>query len=238
MGTETLLSGVNQVMKRANLIQGDSGELTSLTDSARQVWIDNILMMWNEVMEELYRISDKPMPTELAEDEITLVTGDRDYAIELFNQLYWPFQNETTGQRIYEWVGGYLDLVNSQRIPSDWTGQPIYGVIRPTDKQIYLDRIPTSTENGDVYKYRYDKDVSVSLAADTFPFDDDVFRALVPAVKQVFFSNDKREFSEGEFNISMGRASALLRGERQRTHYGRNRAHFHGHSSIFYPFHE
>ncbi len=220
---KTLLDGVNEVMKRAKLIQGDSGALTSLTDSARQVWIDNIVQIWNEIMEQLYATSDTPMPTELAEDTITLVTSDRDYQLDTFNQLYFPFNNETTGQKIYEYPGSYLDLVNIQSIPANYTGQPHYGVIRPTDKHFYLDAIPTSNENGDIYKYRYDKDISLSTAAASFPFDNSVFRALVPAVKQVFFLNDKREFNQGEFNISMGRASALLNPNKQRTTWGKRR---------------
>jgi hypothetical protein len=230
---KTLLNGVNEVLKRANLIQGDSGALTTLTDSARQVWIDNIVQIWNEVMEQLYETAQKPMPQELAEGSLTLVTNTRAYALSTFNKLYFPLHDTTNGQYIYD-GGDYLDLVTSQSVPADYTGLPLYAVIRPTDKQLYLDRIPTATENGLVYTYRYDKDLSVSAAADTFPFDDSVFRALVPAVKEVHMMNDKREFNDGMFKMSMARAAALLTGNVQRTSYGKSRGH--STEGVMFPF--
>lgn len=208
---KSLLNGVNEVLKKARLIQGDSGELTSLTDSARQVWIDNIVQSWNETVEELYSVSSLPMPQELAEATITLVTDDRDYALASdLNILYWPLLDETNGQYIHEAKGGYLDLVARQPVPSDYTGLPIYGTIRPTDGELYFDRIPSSTENGLVYKYRYDKDISVSVAADTFPFKDNIFRALVPAVTEIFNITFRREFNDALYSTSMGRAARLL----------------------------
>jgi len=231
---KTLLNGVNEVLKAAKLIQGDSGELTSLTDSPRQVWVDSAVQIWNETMEELYSTAEIPMPNELGEDTITLVTGDRDYALVAFNTLYFPFVNETTGQYIYEWTSGYLNLVATQPIPSDWTGLPLYGAIRPTDRQLYLDRLPTSDENGLVYKYRYDKDVSVSAKDDTFPFTDTVFRALVPAVTEKFNVKHFGQFNGGLFRESIGRAARELSGQPARSHYRRTGQTTVG--GIFAPF--
>ena len=231
---KTLLNGVNEVFKKAALIQGDSGTLSSLTDSPRQNWIDQVVQAWNEVMEQLYETAQLPMPKELGEATLTLATNDRDYALNTFNKLYFPLHDTTNGQFIYEYQGSYLDLVNSQLVPADYTGLPYFAVIRPTDKQLYLDRIPTANENGLQYTYRYDKDISLSAAASEFPFDDAVFRALVPAVKEYFFMNDKREFNEGVFKISMGRASSLLTGNVQRTRYGKTRAH--DTTGVMYPF--
>lgn len=231
---KTLLNGVNAVLKKTNLIAGDAGELASLTDSARQPWIDSIVQLWNEVMEELYSTIDQPMPQELGEDTITLATNTRDYTLTAFNTLYWPLLNETTGQMIYEWKKGYLNLINSQPVPADFTGQPSYGVISPVDRKLYLDRIPTASENGDVYKYRFDKDVSVSLAADTFPFIDTVFRALVPAVAERFNLDQKREFSGGVFNEAIARAARELSGIKPRTRYGKDVPSDHG--GVLFPF--
>lgn len=208
---KTLLNGVNEVLKRAKLIQGDSGALTTLSDSPRQVWIDNAVQAWNEIIEELYTISGKPLPKQLAESTITLVTDDRDYALQSdLTVLHWPFLDETNGQYIYEHTGGYLSLVASQPIPADFTGLPLTAAIRPTDGELYLDRIPTANENGLVYKYRYDKDISLSAAADTFPFTDATFRALVPAVTEVFNLYHRREFAEGVYKKSLGVGSRLL----------------------------
>lgn len=218
----TLLTGVNDVLTRAKLIQGDSGTLTTLTDSPRQVWINQIIQIWNEVMEELYSTAEITMPKETAEATITLVTNTRAYALATYNTLYWPFRDTTNGEYIYEYPGDYLDLVNSQPIPADYTGLPRYGVIRTTDGYLYLDYIPTSNENGLVYTYDYDKDISMSAAADTFPFRDEVYRALVPVVAGLLRVENRSE-SMPAFHENMGRAARLLSDVTPRTHYGRSR---------------
>src|SRR3990167_4966403 len=169
MGNKTLLNGVNEVLKRAKLIQGDAGALTSLTDSARQLWVDTIIQCWNEVVGELYRETGTPVPTMIAEGTITLATNDRDYALAGGagnDVLYFPLVDETNGQYIYEYSGGWMKLRQDQAIPADYTGLPNYGAIDPTDGELYLDRIPTATENGLVYKYRYQKDGVLDSAAD------------------------------------------------------------------------
>ncbi len=230
---KTLLNGVNEVMKRAKLIQGDSGTLTSLTDSPRQVWIDQIVQTWNEVMEELYSVSDVPMPTELSESTITLIDGTRNYTLDTFNTLNWPMIDETNGQYIYEQVGGYSALWKSQPIPSTYTGLPLYGAIRETDGDLYLDRLPTASEAGLVYKYRYHRDISVSTAAATFPFKDEVFRALVPAVTALFKAENRKDAAVG-FADNMGRAARLLSNAHVRSHYGPQR--FRSRRGVAFPF--
>lgn len=232
----TLLQGVNDVMKRSALIQGDSGELATLSDSPRQVYIDKIVQTWNEVVEELYSVSDVPMPSELGEATITLVAGDRDYALNEFTTIHWPLVNESNGQYIYEFRGGYTAMWQSQPIPSDYTGLPRYGCIRETDGQLYFDRIPTSSEAGLVYKYRYDKDVSLSLAADTFPFKDAVYRALIPVVAGIFRSENRKEAISGAFASNIGRAARILSNVPVRTHYGKQ--HPVVTEGVIFPFEE
>ena len=213
----TLLTGTNEVLKRVQLIQGDSGILTTLTDSARQVYIDTAVQMWNETIDELYSISDKPKPKELAENTITLTTSTRAYALQTdLLQLYWPFLDETNGRFITEYPGGYLDLVTSQLVPANYTGLPIMGCIRPTDGYIYLDRIPTSNENGLIYKYRYDKSLNMTTAAAVFPFNDAVFRSLVPSVAELWKKQHNNKFDNGIYQNGLGRASRYLLNLQQR----------------------
>lgn len=232
----TLLDGVNYVLKKAKLVSGDAGELTSLTDSARQGWVDIIVQSWNETVEELYSVTEGSMPKELAENTITLVASDRDYALATdLVSLHWPLLDETNGQKIYEYNGGYLALVNTQPIPADHTGLPIYGAIRPTDGQLYLDKIPTSSEAGLVYKYRYEKDVSLSAADDSFPFENAVFRALVPAVTEIFNLHHRKEFNEGVYALSMGRAARFLSKIQPRKSYLPGRIK-NNPSGVAYPF--
>lgn len=217
---KTLLNGVNEVLKRAGVIQGESAALASLTDSGRQGFIDVAIQAWNETVELLYETSSMPMPQELAENTITLVASDRDYALQTdLVQFRFPLLDETNGRTIEEYPGGYVALVNDQWRPGNYTGIPYFGAIRPTDGQLYLDRIPQSTEAGLVYKYRYDKDVSLSAASDTFPFSDAVFRSLVPAVAELWKKERHREFDAAHYSIQIANASRQLRNLPKRSSY-------------------
>ena len=217
---KTLLNGVNEVLKRTGWIEGDSGALTTLTDSARQHVIDITVQSWNEAIDTLYDESNVPRPNELAENTITLVTDDRDYALQTdVVQLRFPLLDETNGFYISAHPEGYEGIVNSQPIPADFTGLPQLAAIRPTDGQLYMDRIPTSAENGRVYKYRYDKDLELTAAADTMPFSDATFRAMVPAVAQFVRRELKNDFDSGIFNRQIGQASRYLSKRQLRTRW-------------------
>ncbi len=220
----TLLDGVNEVLKRVSVVQSDTSTLSSLTQSGIQPYIDLAVQVWNEAVEELYTSIDKPMPKELTSSTITLVADDRDYSLASdLVQLHWPLQDQTNGQFIYEFPGGYLELLESQPVPADYTGIPQFGVIRPTDGEIYLDNIPTSSEAGNVYTYQYDKDVSLSSATDVFPFTDTVYRAMIPAVAQLWRSERDNSFNERVFDMSMGRAARTLSRQQPRESWGPHR---------------
>lgn len=209
---KTLIDGVNEVLKRVGMIAGDGPVLTTLTDSARQRNIDITVQAWNEAIDELYSVGEIPLPNEQAESTITLVEGDRDYALASdLVQLRWPMIDKTNNQYITEFTGD--DPYNALLIfdpEQDNTGLPHWGAIRPTDGQLYLDRSPTSEEAGRVYTYQYDKDTMLDEAADTMPFADAVFRAMVPAVAQLYRRDMQNDFDAGIFGFSMGRAARLL----------------------------
>ena len=145
------------------------------------------------------------------------MTGDRDYALPSnLIQIRWPLIDETNGQYISEYPGGYDQIVIDQIFPDNYHGLPHLGAIRTTDGQLYVDFIPQSAENGRVYTLRYDKDLSLSTATDTFPFDDVVFRALVPAVAEMW-KRDKRaqEYSPRAYNKYMAQAVRYLSKEQE-----------------------
>ncbi len=50
---QTLLQAVNAILKRTAIVAGDAGALTTLTDSARQVSIDQAVQVINEGVAEL-----------------------------------------------------------------------------------------------------------------------------------------------------------------------------------------
>lgn len=210
MAYKTLLDGVNEILKRAGMIAGDAGELATLTDSPRQVAIDQAVQVINEGIDELYSTVPSAKPDQQSEATIVLVAGTRSYALATdLTSLHWPLIDKTNLQYIHEYPGGY-DAILALDPGQTWTGLPYAGVIRPTDSKLYLDRIPTSIEAGKVYTYQYDKNLGISAAADSVPFGDDVFRAMVPAWVQLWKREMRNEFDEKLYKESIGRASRLM----------------------------
>lgn len=207
---KTLLNGVNEVLKRVGVLSGVTGELSTLTDSAKQNYIDVAVQVLNELVEELYEDANVSFPDEQAEATITLATGTRSYALASdLVQLKWPLIDKTNNQYIWQFSGTYDDMLTFDPEQDD-TGLPLWGRISPVNGELHLDRAPTSEDNGNVYTYQYDKDLSLSLAADTFPFKDVVFRAMIPAAGQYWNRDQKRDFDAAIFTKSFGRAKRYL----------------------------
>jgi hypothetical protein len=208
-----LLQGVNEVLKRTNSLDLGS-PLTSLTDQSKQGWIDLAVQIWNEMVDQIYTETGTPRPTVLEEDVISLAEGVRTYPLAYdLVRLHFPLHDETNGWFITEYPGGYMSLVTSQPQPENHTGLPLCAAIRPDTGELYLDRIPTENEDELLYKYRYEKDLVLTFATDEFPFSDAVFRALVPAVAQLWKRERKgpESFDGGVFRQSYGRACRMLR---------------------------
>lgn len=216
---KTLLNAVNEILKRTSIIAGDSGALTTLTDSARQVPIDQCVQVINEANDELYSTSEMAMPNGQGEGTLTLVTATRAYtaATDLV-KLRFPFIDKTNNQYLGEYPGGYNSILEGDPEQDD-TGLPQYVCVRPTDGKLYLDRAPTSVENGRIYTYQYDKDLILDEAADTVPFRDAVFRAMVPVWVQLFKRENRNDFDEALYRLNIGRASRLLTQRQARTSY-------------------
>ena len=207
---KTLLNAVNEILKRLSLIAGDSGELTSLTDSARQPAIDISVQVINEAVDRMYYASNLMMPTGQAEDTITLLQGVRTYALAAdLVRLRYPFIDRVNTQHLFEFKGGYNQILIFDPELDD-VGLPHFGAISPVDGQFFVDRAPRVEEAGRVYFYQYDKDLSLEFATDLFPFTDAVFRALVPAWVQLWKRERRNQFDDGLFAAGMGLASRLL----------------------------
>ena len=212
--SKDLLAGVNELLKKTDILDSDVGVLTSLTDSARQTFIDSAIQAINEVMDELYVISRTTKPKQLKESTITLTTGERDYS--LHSQLVtlrteFGLIDEANNQVITLLdEDGYRRLITAD-LEQDDTGLPHWAAINPVDGRLFMDRAPTSLENGNVYKYRFDRDTVLDEATDEFPFSDTVFRAIIPAAAQLWKLNHQQEFAGELFNRSMARAARLLR---------------------------
>lgn len=207
---KTLLNAVNEILKRTSIIAGDANALTSLTDSARQVDIDQAVQVINELTDQLYTVSEIPYPNVQSSSTITLATGTRAYQLASdLVRLRWPLIDKTNTQFIFEYIGGYNKLLEFDPEQDD-TGLPYFAAIRPTDGYLHMDRAPTAAENGNIYTYQYDKDTVMSSASDTVPFSDIVFRAMVPAWVQLWKRERRGEFDGDLFKAAFGEAAGLL----------------------------
>ena len=210
----TFLQAMNETLKQVGIIQGDAGELTTFTDSARQTDIDIMIQSWNLAVSELYKF--KALPKEIASGTITLVTGTREYDLAsdfegfIESEQRSTLTDETNGYRIYHYPGGFAQMVYEQLQPSNYEGQPVYYVINPTNGKIRLDTAPTAEENGNIYTYYYTKSIGLSLVTDTFPFSDTVVELMYFPVVQLWNSERKEIFDAGKFSGAMANATRAL----------------------------
>ena len=173
----------------------------------------------NEGIDELYTTAGVAHANQQAESTITLALATRAYTLATdLIRLRWPLIDKTNTQWIREYPGGYnAELVGDPE--QDDTGEPHWGAIRPTDGKLYLDRAPLAADVGKIYTYQYDKTLELTVAASTVPFNDTVFRAMVPVWAQMWKRERRGEFDAPAYRISLGRASRLLTQKQMRIHY-------------------
>lgn len=216
MSSRTLLDGVNDLLKRAKIVQGESRKFNSLTDKARQTAIDVAVMAWNEVQDELYAVSNDAFQFEPKEAVITLVDGQREYDLPSdLVEIRWPLINEDQGRRIDKYVGGFIQMRQDQLQPDNYNGMPSRAVINEINFKLRMDYTPTAEEDATEFKLLYDRDMELRLETDVFPFTDAVYRALLPAAHQLWRRNMQNNFDQALFRGSIARAAALLNPEQK-----------------------
>lgn len=218
--SKTLLDGVNEILRKKQIIAGDAALLASLTDSSRQPSIDLAVQCINEGTDELYSIAQRSLPNQMVEATITLATSTKTYSLPSgLVRLHWPLIDRTNRRFIQEYASGYEGMLLVD-IGQTFTGLPLYAAIRASDGMLVMDRTPTSAENGNVYNYQYDKDTAMTAASDSMPFDNEVFRAMVVVWTQLW-EREKRtqNYDEMIFKTSLGRAARMLTQEQPRETY-------------------
>lgn len=218
----TFLQAVNETLKLVGVIHGDAGELTSFVDTARQQNIDIARRKWNEQIQELFNLELFSRGT--SEGQFVIVTDQREYDTESdFEQVAANvIRNEDKAWFLVPYKGGYVQMWDDQIDPSDFEGQPLAWAINTTSDKIRLDRTPTSTENGDVYKYLYIRRLFMENTGDLFPFSDTVVDALVQSTAEMWRRARSKDFDAGLMGASFNRAVSYLTQARPKTDYGRH----------------
>ena len=219
-----LLEGVNRLLVKVGEVT-KRNELTTLTDSSRQVFIDDAIDVINEVVDELYTFSSQPRPKGIRSSTLEL-SATREYTLHSnMTRLRTDYHliDETNNLIITLVEDGHQDVVFGD-IEQDDTGLPHFATINPENGRLIMDRTPDSPSIGRIYKYRYEKDLELSDADDEFPFNTTVLRAIVPAAAELWRRDHEQNFDTAIFRSSLGRAARFLRQTPARTKYGPKRA--------------
>ena len=191
------LTAVNESLKRAGVIEGATGELSSFEESSIQVSIDRMLQIWNELLTFCYNITGEPFPIETIQSTITLVDQQREYTLPTnLLRINYPLINENNGQQIFEFQGGFSRMRKLQLQPANFTGRPIRATINPSTGDLRMDTVPQSDDAGEVYQLYYDAEQFVKFENDTFPFPDTCVRELVSAAATIW-RDDKGQGTNG-----------------------------------------
>ena len=192
------LTAVNESLKRAGVIEGATGELTSFEDSPIQTSVDRMLQIWNELLVFCYNITGEPFPTETIQSTITIVDQQREYDLPTnLLRINYPLINEDNGQQIFKFRGGFTRMRRLQLQPDNFTGRPIRATINPSTGKLRMDTIPQSDDAGEIYQLYYDAEQFVKFENDTFPFPDTSVRQLVSAAAAVW-RDDKGQGVNGQ----------------------------------------
>lgn len=214
------LTAVNATLKRVGMIAGPDGEIESfdVTDG-RQPAIDRMIQIWNEVLRLFYNTSGEQFPIEQAQTTITLVDQQREYDLPTdLDRINWPLNNDTDGQRIRPYPGGFQAMRMAQLQPQNWTGLPIRAAISPISGDLRMDYIPQSDDAGKVYQLYYEKRLSLQFTNDTFPFSDTIVEELYAAVAAVWRADKGEGMNESvaRRNLSVALSLASKQPLRQR----------------------
>ena len=216
----TFLQAVNKVLRRVGNIQGDAGELTTFTDSAKQTDIDVCKDVWNELIHEYYSRGLFSKGTD--EGQFALATDTREYPLEATFEIMAADEltNASSNYILRPYPGGWEQMRKDQPDPTDFTGQPMFWVINSTTGDLRIDTDPTSTQSGDIYKYIFTRRISLSNTTDLFPFSDTVVDSAVGAVKELWRRERIQKFDNSLFKVSFNRGIDYLLQTRPKKRYG------------------
>ena len=160
-----------------------AGDDDNLTDFSGTQFENDLNLAQIAIQDELADLaSDKVLPYEQSSAYITLVNGTRAYSLA---SDFIRFTDEepfllrvdaatstgtSQGYRLWSWHGGEENLRRAYMDYRSTTSSP--GWFYPTggtSHQIGIFPVPDSNAAGDIYRYYYDKSITVSVTTDTIP---------------------------------------------------------------------
>ena len=242
----TFLEAVNRVLRAESIISGDDDDLTSFAQTQHDAAINLAKIAVQDELTSL--IAEEVLPFENATGTLTLVTDQRTYDLAAdFIRFSDPCpillkedgagNSDNTYMSFYK--GGEDQIKKDFLDYREQSGTPNYFYMTTpttvTVKTIGVFEIPDSNVNADVYRYYYEKDVSVTLETDDLPFNSieaqTFARLCARHFKYLFATKQVREGLfpqgiDGDPTIQSARASLmkLLRPVKAVNNYGRHYA--------------
>jgi len=244
--TVHFIDALNSVLKRNGIIQGATGDITTLTatagssNTAHAREISTAIDVLNEGIHHVYDLGLFPMETSTA--TIVGVSGTREYSkpsdyvrMAGTRPATRVFRGATNNFTLSEYPGGYEQMLVDQLTATDYTGTPRYFAENTTSGDWRFD-----TENDDTqtatstWRLLYEKSLRYTTtssttstatgAADNFPFSDEVVDAMVPVWAEFHQQAMKKEVDPGKFKNAVARAVRKLRQDQPMERYGKRRA--------------
>lgn len=174
----TFLDCVNRILRTNSVIGADDDDLTSFNEVQHVATLQIAIIAIQTTLTSL--TSDRLIPYEEGDGTITLVDGQRLYDLPadfirfkgqrpFLLKLDSSSNSENTTVNLYP--GGEEKLRRQILDYREQSGEPrwFYEVNAAT-KQIGVYHVPDSDIAGTVYRFPYEKEIYVELAADTLPF--------------------------------------------------------------------
>ena len=236
----------NDALKRVHVIQGDAGSLVTSTVTstatglvatgalstlpAQQVSVDMMLQITNEVVQESYAMG---LAAKIASTAtISLVAQQREYSLpsdflRMAGKTYDQrrIYSATSGLTIWEYAGGYMQMIVDQPMATSFTGMPNGYALSPGSEVIRFDREPATGQAGMSWNYIYEKQVRFTSTSevDALPFNPIVADQLVPALAEVFNKSAKGQYDLADVRKAIARAVSLMTETRPNDRWGPQR---------------
>ena len=235
--TITFLQGVNSVLKRVGVVQGSTGDLTSLSattsssNTARARDISTVIDLWNEAIQHVYDLA--PFNGEIASATFSGVANQREYSLpsdfeRMAGDSYQVriVKAATAQLTLTEYRGGYQQMYADQLSATNFGGAPSQWVINPVSGSLRFDTENSATQTAtSTWNFLYEKRVSTftstsTATSDVFPFSNSTVQALIPVVAQFYNAEMKETFDRRQFQISVARAVRFLTQSQPSQRYG------------------
>lgn len=166
----TFLEAVNRVLRESGILRGDDDTIASFSDTQHNAALNLAIVAIQNELSGL--VADRLIPYEKTSATINTVAGTRTYAVAAdFVRLYGQhpfFYDSANNRHIYEWPGGLDNLRHNIYTYATDPGYPNWWYWEDTtSKKVGFFQVPNEALT---LTYDYEKDVSVTNAADTMPF--------------------------------------------------------------------